>query len=105
MGKNIEKPQFYIHLNNPTVDIFKKSTTTIKLTQNGISFIKFFCNEDMVKQFENLNGKSVNLIFEIDINEYNGIKNPQGNIIEYEIEKNNIFKNEENEFDWEKIFV
>ena len=22
-GKNIEKPQFYIHLNNPTVDIFK----------------------------------------------------------------------------------
>ena len=104
-GKNIEKPQFYIHLNNPTVDIFKKSTTTIKLTQNGISFIKFFCNEDTVKQFENLNGKSVNLIFEIDINEYNGIKNPQGNIIEYEIEENNILKNEENEFDWESIFV
>ena len=104
-GKNIEKPQFYIHLNNPTVDIFKKSTTTIKLTQNGISFIKFFCNEDTVKQFENLNGKSVNLIFEIDINEYNGIKNPQCNIIEYEIEENNILKNEENEFDWESIFV
>ena len=104
-GKNIEKPQFYIHLNNPTVDIFKKSTTTIKLTQNGISFIKFFCNEDTIKQFENLNGKSVNLIFEIDINEYNGIKNPQGNIIEYEIEENNILKNEENEFDWESIFV
>lgn len=104
-GKNIEKPQFYIHLNNPTVDIFKKSTTTIKLTQNGISFIKFFCNEDTVKDFENLNGKSVNLIFEIDINEYNGIKNPQGNIIEYEIEENNILKNEENEFDWESIFI
>ena len=104
-GKNIEKPQFYIHLNNPTVDIFKKSTTTIKLTQNGISFIKFFCNEDTVKQFENLNGKSVNLIFEIDINEYNGIKNPQCNIVEYEIEENNILKNEENEFDWESIFV
>ena len=104
-GKNIEKPQFYIHLNNPTVDIFKKSTTTIKVTQNGISFIKFFCSEDMIKEFENLNGKSVNVIFEIDVNEYNGNKNPQCNIIEYEIEENNILKNEENEFDWESIFV
>lgn len=104
-GKNIGKPQFYIHLNNPSVDIFKKSTTTIKLTQNGISFIKFFCSEDMVKEFENLNGKSVNVIFEIDVNEYNGNKNPQCNIIEYEIEENNILKNEENEFDWESIFV
>lgn len=104
-GKNIGKPQFYIHLNNPSVDIFKKSTTTIKLTQNGISFIKFFCSEDMVKEFENLNGKSVNVIFEIDVNEYNGNKNPQCNIIEYEIEENNILENEENEFDWESIFV
>ena len=59
----------------------------------------------MINQFENLNGKSVNLIFEIDINEYNGIRNPQCNIIEYEIEENNILKNEENEFDWESIFV
>ena len=104
-GKNIEKPQFYIHLNNPSVDIFKKSTTTIKLTQNGISFIKFFCSEDTVKEFENLDNKAVNIIFEIDINEYNGVKNPQCNIIEYEIEKNNILKNEENEFDWESIFI
>lgn len=106
-GKNIEKPQFYIHLENPSVDIFKKSTNTLKLTQNGISFIKFFCSEDTVKEFENLNNKSVNIIFEIDINEYNGNKNPQGNIIEYEIEENNILKNEEkeNEFDWENIFV
>lgn len=104
-GKNIEKPQFYIHLDNPTVDIFRKSTTTIKLTQNGIGFIKFFCSEDMVKEFENLNGKSVNVIFEIDVNEYNGNKNPQCNIIEYEIEENNILENEENEFDWESIFV
>ena len=104
-GKNIGKPQFYIHLDNPSVDIFKKSTTTIKLTQNGISFIKFFCSEDMIKEFENLNGKSVNVIFEIDVNEYNGNKNPQCNIIEYEIEENNILKNEENEFDWESIFV
>ena len=33
------------------------------------------------------------------------VKNPQGNIIEYEIEENTILKNEENEFDWESIFV
>lgn len=103
-GKNIEKPQFYITLNNPIVNIFKKNTTTIKLTQNGINFIKFFCSNDMIEQFENLNNKIVNLIFEIDINVYNGVESPQCNIVEYEIkEKNDILKNEEN-FDWDSIF-
>ena len=103
-GKNVEKPKFYIHLENPTVDIFRKTTTTIKLTQNNISFIKFFCQEKMVEEFENLNNKSVNVIFEIDINEYNGIKSPQCNIIEYEIVENDILKNEE-KFDWDRIFI
>ena len=103
-GKNVEKPRFYIHLENPSVDIFRKSMTTIKLTENGISFIKFFCSDEMVKEFENLNNKAVNIIFEIEVNEYNDIKSPQCNIIEYEIEENPIFKNEE-EFDWDKIFV
>lgn len=103
-GKNIEKPQFYISLDNPIVNIFKKNTTTIKLTQNGINFIKFFCSNDMVEQFENLNNKIVNLIFEIDINVYNGVESPQCNIVEYEVkEKNDILKNEEN-FDWDSIF-
>ena len=103
-GKNIEKPQFYITLDNPIVNIFKKNTTTIKLTQNGINFIKFFCSNDMIEQFENLNNKIVNLIFEIDINVYNGVESPQCNIVEYEIkEKNGILKNEEN-FDWDNIF-
>ena len=103
-GKNIEKPQFYITLDNPIVNIFKKNTTTIKLTQNGINFIKFFCSNDMIEQFENLNNKIVNLIFEIDVNVYNGVESPQCNIVEYEIkEKNNILKNEEN-FDWDNIF-
>ena len=103
-GKNIEKPQFYISLDNPNVDIFKKSTTTIKLTKDGISFIKFFCSEEMIDQFQNLNNKVVNLIFEIDVNVYNGVMSPQCNIVEYEIEeKNNILKNEE-EFDWDSIF-
>ena len=103
-GKNVEKPKFYIHLKNPTVDIFRKATTTIKLTQDNITFIKFFCSEKMVEEFENLNNKSVNVIFEIDINEYNGVKSPQCNIIEYEIVENSILKNEE-EFDWDRIFI
>ena len=103
-GKNVEKPQFYITLDNPIVNIFKKNTTTIKLTQNGINFIKFFCSNDMIEQFENLNNKIVNLIFEIDVNVYNGVESPQCNIIEYEIkEKNDILKNEGN-FDWDSIF-
>lgn len=102
-GKCVEKPQFYVHLENPTVDIFKKSTTTIKLTQDGISFIKFFCNEEMENKFKNLDNQSVNLIFELDVNTYNDIKSPQGNIIEWEIEENNNLKNEE-EFDWDSIF-
>ena len=80
-GKNIEKPQFYISLDNPNVDIFKKSTTTIKLTKNGIGFIKFFCSEEMIDQFQNLNNKVVNLIFEIDVNVYNGVISSKCNIV------------------------
>ena len=104
-GKNIEKPRFYIHLENPTVDVFRKSSMTLKLTQDGISFLKFFCTNKTIDQFLNLNNKSVNIIFELEVNEYNGEKSPQGNIIEYEIEENNILKNEENEFDWDSIFI
>lgn len=104
-GKNVEKPKFYAHLENPTVDMFRKTTTTIKLTQDNIAFIKFFCSEKMVEEFQNLNNKSVNVIFELDVNEYNGVKSPQCNIIEYEIVENNILKNEKEEFDWDRIFV
>ena len=100
-GKNIEKPQFYIRLDNPTVDMFKKSTTTIKLSKDGINFIKFFCSEEMVNEFENFDG-NVELIFELDVNEYNGTQSPQGNIIAWEI----IPKEESNnDFDWDSIFV
>ena len=103
-GHGLENPKFYIHLDNPTVDIFRKATTTIKVSQNGISFLKFFCSNDMVEKFENLNGKSVNFIFELEVNDYNNVKSPQGNIIEWEIVENSILENEE-VFDWDSIFV
>lgn len=101
-GKGLENPKFYVHLENPSVDIFKKSMTTVKLTQNNAEFIKFFATEDMENQFSNLSGRAVNLIIELKTNEYNGVKTPQGNIIEWEIVDK---KEEKEEFDWDSIFV
>ena len=102
-GNNIAKPLFHTRLQYPEVYMYRKTTTTLKLVQDGISFIKFFCDDDTIKQFENKQNLIVDIIFELDINEYNGVASPQANIVKYEIQEEQNESNNE-QFNWDEIF-
>ena len=102
-GNDITKPLFYTRLEHPEVYVYRKSTTTLKLVQDGISFIKFFCDDDTIKHFENKQNLIVDIIFELDINEYNGMASPQANIVKYEIQEAQNESNNE-QFNWDEIF-
>lgn len=102
-GNNIAKPLFYTRLQCPEVYVYRKTTTTLKLVQDGISFMKFFCDDDTIKQFENKQNLIVDIIFELDINEYNGVASPQANIVKYEIQEEQNESNNE-QFNWDEIF-
>lgn len=98
-GKDIAEPLFHIVLENPSIFIFRKATNTLRLEQNGVSFIKFRLPDQECRRFENLSDKTVELICRVQINEYNDQKVPQAIIEEYEI----VDKPKE-EFDFDKIF-
>lgn len=105
-GNDIEKPLFHIRLDCPEISLYKKSTTTLKLYKDGISFIKFFCDANTVNTFENCDNIVVDVIFDLDINEYNGECSPQANIIKWDIvQKEEERKHSDNEFNWDEIFI
>ena len=98
-GKDINKPLFHCTLTSPQVYIYRNRSTTVKLIQDGIEFIKFFVSNEEANQFESAQGKSIELIVSLGLNEYNGQIKPQAIIERYEIvDKKN------DEFDWERIF-
>lgn len=103
-GNDIPKPLFYTRLEHPEVNIYRKSTTTLKLFKHGVSFIKFFCDQKTIDEFENCNNLVVDVIFELDINEYNGEVMPQANIIKWEL-VNNEQTQPQSQFNWDEIFI
>lgn len=101
-GHGIEAPLFYLKtkLTKDNIFIYEKATTTIKISLNGVSFIKFFATEEDVEAFKKYEKFEIELILgELSVNEYEGVKTPQCIIKEYEIKE--IIKTEEN---WEDSF-
>lgn len=85
---NVDNPTFYteFEIEQDNIFIFKKSTTTIKISKDGISFLKFFANEKDVDSFTKYKQFKIELVIsELSINDYNNIKTPQCIIQEYEI--------------------
>lgn len=98
-GQGCPKPLFHCTLTSPQIYIYRNRSTTVKLVQDGIEFIKFFVSNEEASQFEQANGKSIEVVVSLGLNEYNGQIKPQAVIERYEIvEKKN------DEFDWEAIF-
>lgn len=98
-GQGCPKPLFHCTLTTPQIYIYRNRSTTVKLIQDGIEFIKFFVNNEEVSQFEAAQGKSIEVVVSLGLNEYNGQIKPQAIIERYEIvDKKN------DEFDWERIF-
>ncbi len=95
-GKDVNKPLFHCTLISPQIYVYRNRSTTVKLVQDGIEFIKFFVSNEEANQFESAQGKSIEVVVSLGLNEYNGQIKPQAVIERYEIK--------ENEIDWEAIF-
>lgn len=99
-GHGIDSPAFYIEttIESKNISIFRKSTTTIKLSFGELSCLKFFANEQEANEFENISKVKIGLIVgELGVNEYNGVLTPQCIIKDYEII-------EDEEESWEDLF-
>ena len=99
-GKDVNKPLFHCILTTPQIYVYRNRSTTVKLVQDGIEFIKFFVSNEEASQFESSQGKSIEVVVSLGLNEYNGQIKPQAIIERYEI----IDKQKEDEIDWEAIF-
>lgn len=99
-GKDVNKPLFHCPLTSPQIYVYRNRSTTVKLVQNGIEFIKFFVSNEEASQFESAQGKSIEVVVSLGLNEYNGQIKPQAIIERYEI----IDKQKENEIDWSEYF-
>lgn len=98
-GKDISKPLFHCILTSPQIYIYRNRSTTVKLIQDGIEFIKFFVSNEEASQFESAQCKSIEVVISLGLNEYNGQVKPQAIIERYE-----IIDKKENEIDWSEYF-
>lgn len=98
-GKDVNKPLFYCTLTTPQIYVYRNRSTTVKLVQDGIEFVKFFVSNEEASQFESAQGKSIEVVVSLGLNEYNGQIKPQAIIERYE-----IIDKKENEIDWSEYF-
>lgn len=98
-GKDVNKPLFHCTLTTPQIYVYRNRSTTVKLVQDDIEFIKFFVNNEEASQFESAQGKSIEVVVSLGLNEYNGQIKPQAIIERYE-----IVDKKENEIDWSEYF-
>lgn len=98
-GKDVNKPLFHCTLTIPQIYVYRNRSNTVKLVQNGIEFIKFFVSNEEASQFESAQGKSIEVVVSLGLNEYNGQIKPQAIIERYE-----IIDKKENEIDWSEYF-
>ena len=98
-GKDVNKPLFHCTLISPQIYVYRNRSTTVKLVQDGIEFIKFFVSNEEASQFESAQGKSIEVVVSLGLNKYNGQIKPQAIIERYE-----IIDKKENEIDWSEYF-
>lgn len=99
-GKDVNKPLFHCTLTSPQIYVYRNRSTTAKLVQDGIEFIKFFVSNEEASQFESAQGKSIEVVVSLGLNEYNGQIKPQAVIERYEI----VDKPKEDKYDWSEYF-
>ena len=79
-GNSVDEPIFAIEnliVNSKDIELMGKNKNTIKINYNGISFMKFFTNEDKYNEMKQHQAISLIIIGKFSINEYNGKITPQ----------------------------
>lgn len=99
-GNKIVQPKFYLEFETSpsNVQVFVKKTTTVKITKDGVSFLKFQCDDKTAQLLQKERCK-VAMIVTLDVNVWNDVESPQGIIDTWEIEKI-----EEDGFNFDDLF-
>lgn len=88
-GKDIPEPTFFFQgvIYPENVQMFKKRTTTIKVTLDGMDFLMFMANQDQIDDFTFSRPKLVNIVATLSTNTWNNVTTKQGKIKNYSLEK------------------
>lgn len=94
------QPKFYIEFETSPSDIqvFVKKTTTVKITKDDVSFLKFQCDDETAQLLQRERCR-VAMIVTLGVNEWNGVESPQGTVDSWEVEKV-----DEDDDDWRDWF-
>lgn len=89
-GNSLVEPQFAItniHLNKDEIQIIGKNSDTIKFMYNGVDYLIFKVDQDLKEKLSNVyaNKSEITIVGKFKINEFRGIKKPQVQITEIEI--------------------
>ena len=102
-GTGVPEPTFFFQgiIYPENVQMFKKRTTTIKVTLDGMDFLMFMANQDQIDDFTFSGPKLVNIVATLSTNTWNNVTTKQGKIKNYSLEK---VETEGFNEDWEDDF-
>lgn len=88
-GTGAPEPTFFFQgiIYPENVQMFKKRTTTIKVTLDGMDFLMFMANQDQIDDFTFTGPKLVNIVATLSTNTWNNVTTKQGKIKNYSLEK------------------
>ena len=107
-GTGVPEPTFFFQgiIYPENVQMFKKRTTTIKITLDGMDFLMFMANQDQIDDFTFSGPKLVNIVATLSTNTWNNVTTKQGKIKNYSLDKVKELDNVADAMNesWEKDF-
>lgn len=101
-GTGVPEPTFFFQgiIYPENVQMFKKRTTTIKVTLDGMDFLMFMANQDQIDDFTFSGPKLINIVATLSTNTWNNVTTKQGKIKNYSLDK----VKDETDGNWEDDF-
>lgn len=99
-GTGVPEPTFFFQgvIYPENVQMFKKRTTTIKVTLDGMDFLMFMANQDQIDDFTFSGPKLVNIVATLSTNTWNNVTTKQGKIKNYSVDE--VEDKDESEESW-----
>lgn len=106
VGSGVVEPTFYVKFTcyQNWVRLFRKKTTTGKISAYGVDFIKFRLSEEQSAEWEKYDKFTFEAIVTLCTNEWNGRYYPQAMIQQYEIAPKSKVKSLADDDDWRDLF-
>ena len=88
-GTGVPEPTFFFQgiIYPENVQMFKKRTTTIKVTLDGMDFLMFMANQDQIDDFTFSGPKMINIVATLSTNTWNNVTSKQGKIKNYSVDE------------------